>query len=375
MELYRRRLRELKEAGLFRTIRDRTGPQGPRVVLEGRELVSFCSNDYLGLATHPALKEAAQEALKQHGSGSGAARLLAGGSELHRRLELQTASFKGLPRALLFGSGYLANVGVLPALEADFILSDELNHASIIDGCRLSRAQVLVYRHLDTEHLKELLRSTKGRRLIVSESLFSMDGDLAPLGELYALARQYDALLVVDEAHATGVLGGGRGSRTHLGLQPWEGLLEVGTYSKALGSYGAFVAASEELTQWLANRARSFMFSTALPPSVVAASLKALQLLRSQPELQRRLWENTRFVLRGLRDLGLELGPTESPIVPVLFDTVQEALRASERLLEEGILAPAIRPPTVPRPRLRLTITAAHSRQDLQRLLQALKGL
>jgi 8-amino-7-oxononanoate synthase len=366
---------EMKRLHLFRELTTADAVTGPFITISGRQLLLMCSNDYLGLASHPALTNAAIKALERHGFGSGASRLVSGTSGLHIELERRIAAFKGTESALVFNSGYAANTGVIPAIaaEGDVILSDSLNHASIIDGCRLSRASVLVYRHRDLDHVEELLKKSGNakRRLIVTDSVFSMDGDIAPLSGLAALAQQYNALLMVDDAHATGVLGrSGRGSTAHFGLGQ-EVHIQMGTLGKAFGSFGAYIAGSRELIDYLVNRARSFLFSTALPPSVCAASIAAISIIERQPELLQSLWINRNRFVKGLQALFLNIAATETPIVPILVGSSQKALRASQTLFDHGIYASAIRPPTVPEgsARIRTTVTAAHSHQDIDHAL------
>jgi 8-amino-7-oxononanoate synthase len=365
-------LEELRERGLLRGVEDRDGPQGRTVSVGGRELINFSSNDYLGLSVHPEVIGAAVEAARIYGAGAGASRLLAGGTTLHRELEDRTALFIGRPSAVLFSSGYHANTGAIPALarEGDEILSDELNHASIIDGCRLSRAKASIYAHGDANHLESLLGASRARvKLIVTESVFSMEGDLAPLNDIYELAEKHGALLYVDEAHAVGVFGGGRGlmAETVSDAQNPR-LITMGTYGKALGSCGAFIAADEEVMAWLRNTARTFIFSTALPPAVAGASLAALEIVRSGRAPIPRLWENRDMLFDALKGAGLDTGRSGSPIIPVMLGSVEEALHISGRLREHGIYAPAIRPPSVKQPRLRLTVAASHSPEDIKTL-------
>ncbi len=289
------RLEELRARGLHRRLRLISGPQGPRVLLDGRPVLLLCSNNYLGLADHPRVRQAAAEAAMRWGAGAGASRLISGNMQAHRRLEERLAEFKGYESALLFGSGYLANTGAIAALarEGEVVFSDELNHASIIDGCRLSRAETFIYRHADTEHLSWGLRQAQGRgSLVVTDGVFSMDGDVAPLEALVELARRHDCRLMVDEAHATGALGpGGRGSVAAAGLAEEVDLI-VGTLGKALGSYGAYACASREMVDYLINTARPFIFSTAPPPPTVAAATAALELLESHPHQVARLQAN-----------------------------------------------------------------------------------
>jgi glycine C-acetyltransferase/8-amino-7-oxononanoate synthase len=363
-------LDELRRAGLYRQLRVIESAQGARVTLEGREVILLCSNDYLGLAGHPAIRRAAADAAQRWGAGAGASRLVSGNMLLHGELEEELAAFKGYPRCLLFGSGFLANVGVIAALAGagDVILSDALNHASIVEGCRLSRAETVVYDHADVDSLAAGLRRAAGRRaLIVTDGVFSMDGDLAPLEEIVELARRHGAQVMVDEAHATGVVGpGGRGLVAALGLQQ-EVDVVIGTLSKALGSYGAFACCEPELAELLINRSRTLIYSTALPPPVVAAALAALRLVRDEPGIVERLWANARTLRIELGRHGLPIGVADMPIVPVVVGDPHAATDLCEQVLREGVFAQAIRPPTVPpgTSRLRLVATAGHNRQDL----------
>jgi 8-amino-7-oxononanoate synthase len=365
------RLEELRDRGLHRRLRLIGGPQGPRVTLDGKQVLLLCSNDYLGLANHPKVRGAAAEAAMRWGAGAGASRLISGNMQPHSRLEKRLAAFKGYESALLFGSGYLANTGTIAALARDgeVVFSDQLNHASIIDGCRLSRAETFVYRHGDVEHLAWGLRGAGGRAaLIVTDGVFSMDGDVAPLSELSALAKAHGCRLMVDEAHATGAIGpGGRGSVAAAGLSG-EVDVVMGTLGKALGSYGAYVCADRETTDYLLNTARSFVFSTALPPSVAAAGLAALELLESQPERVERLSANAATLRGALSDEGLEMGATKTQIVPLPVGDAGLAMDLCERILERGVFAQGIRPPTVPEDssRLRFTVMATHRREELE---------
>jgi glycine C-acetyltransferase/8-amino-7-oxononanoate synthase len=366
------RLEELRERGLHRRMRLVSGPQGPRVLLDGRPVLLLCSNNYLGLADHPRVRQSAAEAAMRWGVGSGASRLISGNMKLHRRLEQRLAEFKGYEAALLFGSGYLANTGTIAALarRGEIVFSDEFNHASIIDGCRLSQAETFVYRHADLDHLAWGLRKAEGRgSLIVTDGVFSMDGDVAPLGQLVKLARRHDCRLMVDEAHATGALGpGGRGSVAAAGLSG-EVDVVMGTLGKALGGYGAYVCADPEVVEYLVNTARSFIFSTAPSPPAVAAALAALELLESHPHRVERLQGNAAALAEALTDEGLTLGPTETQIVPVLVGDAAATMELSERVLERGVFAQGIRPPTVAEgsSRLRLTVMASHRTAELRR--------
>jgi glycine C-acetyltransferase/8-amino-7-oxononanoate synthase len=366
------RLEELRDRGLYRRLRLVDGPQGPRVSLDGREVLLPCSNDYLGLTHHPRVREAAAEAAMRWGAGAGASRLISGNMQPHQALEERLADFKRYEAALLFGSGYLANTGAIAALagRGEVVFSDELNHASIVDGCRLSRAETFVYRHGDVEHLAWGLREAGGRgALIVTDGIFSMDGDVAPLADLVEQARRHRCRLMVDEAHATGALGpGGRGSVASAGLSG-EVDIVVGTLGKALGSYGAYACAERELIEYLVNAARPFIFSTAPPPPVAAAAMAALELLESEPERVRRLRENAATLRTALLSEGLPAGGGTSQIVPVEVGEAEPAMELCERILERGIFAQGIRPPTVPAgsSRLRFTAMATHEPGDLRR--------
>jgi 8-amino-7-oxononanoate synthase len=373
------RLDELRERGLYRRLRLISGPQGPRVLLDGRPVLLLCSNNYLGLADHPRVREAAAEAALRWGVGSGASRLISGNMKLHRRLEDRLAAFEGYEAALLFGSGYLANNGAIAALarNGEVVFSDELNHASIIDGCRLSRAETFIYNHSDLDHLEWGLRQANGRgSLIVTDGVFSMDGDLAPIEELMRLARRHDCRLMVDEAHATGAVGpGGRGSVAAARLAGEVDVL-MGTLGKALGGYGAYVCASREIVDYLVNTARPFIFSTAPSPPAVAAALVALELLESHPHRVERLRDNAGALRETLVEEGLSVGPTETQIVPVIVGDADAAMQLSELALERGVFAQGIRPPTVPEgsSRLRLTVMATHRAPELARAAKLIAG-
>jgi glycine C-acetyltransferase len=374
MKTFCEELESLRSQGLFRSMRLLRGEQTSRVVLDGREVLMLCSNNYLGLASHPALKEAAIKGVERFGTGSGAARLVSGNMELHEALEARIAAFKGTEAALLFNSGYSANTGIIPALvgRGDIVFSDRLNHASIVDGSLLSRARLVRYPHNDLHALRRLLTGTKtgGRRLIVTDGVFSMDGDLAPLRELVAVKKEYGALLLVDDAHGTGVLGeSGRGCAELCGVMA-EIDIQMGTLGKALGSFGAYVAASREIVDLLVNRARSFIFSTSLPPAVIAASLAAIDLIDSPAgrELRGRLAGNSAQFRSALRAAGFDTMGSVSQIVPVFVGEAVTTMEYSRMLLEEGIFVQGIRPPTVPAgsSRLRCTLMATHTEGDLE---------
>lgn len=372
-------LEEIRAAGLLRSLRLVESPQGPRVTLDGREVLLLCSNDYLGLAEHPAVRRAAAEAAERWGAGAGASRLVSGNMAPHRRLEEELAAFKGSEACVLFGSGFLANTGVIAALagRGEVVLSDALNHASIVDGCRLAAAQTVVYPHADLDALAAALRDAGDRpATIVTDSVFSMDGDLAPLEGIVELARRHGARVVVDEAHATGVVGpGGRGLVAQLGLEG-EVDVVVGTLSKALGSYGAFACCERQTAEFLVNRARTLIFSTALPPPAVGAALEALRLVREEPALVERLHANARVLRAELAAHGLPVAPGEMPIVPVVIGDPREAMARCEEALRRGVFAQAIRPPTVPEgtSRLRLVAMASHDPADLRRAAATIAG-
>jgi 8-amino-7-oxononanoate synthase len=366
------RLAELEASGLRRSLRQVEGPQGPEVMLDGRQVLMLCSNNYLGLADHPRLRGAAADAALSLGTSAGASRLISGSMSIHAELESRLAEFKGTEAALLFGSGYLANAGTIAALakRGEVVFSDELNHASIIDGCRLAGAETFIYRHADTEHLEWGLRRAAGRAaLIATDGVFSMDGDIAPLPELVDLARRHRCRLLVDEAHATGCIGpGGRGSVAAAGLSDEVDVI-VGTLGKALGGYGAYVCGSGEMVDFLVNSARPFIFSTAPPPPAVAAAQEALELLVESPNRVERLQANAAVLREGLRSEGLDPIGSDTQIVPLVIGEADDAMALCERLLAEGLFAQAIRPPTVPPGtcRLRLTTMATHRIADLRR--------
>ena len=371
------RLAQLDARHLRRTLKTISSGPGPRVWIGGREVVQLCSNDYLGLAADPRLKRAAAEAVARLGCGAGSSRLVSGTIDIHADLERALAELKTADASLVFTSGYHANIGVLSALTGpgDTVFSDERNHASLIDGCRLSRATVRVYRHVDIEHLGQLLSAapTGGQKLIVSETVFSMDGDLAPLRDLVDLARRWGAWTVVDEAHATGVFGeGGGGVVEELGLAA-DVDVQIGTLGKALGSLGAFVAGGQPLVDWLTNAARSFIYTTALSPAAVAAARMAVEVVRSEPERRQRLWDHAAMVRSRLAECGFRIGPTQSPILPLLVGDDERALCLSAELLTRGVFVPAIRSPTVPpgTSRLRVVPSATHTTEDLETALAA----
>ncbi len=379
--MFEHQIDDLKSLSLLRTLRTVESISGTRAVINGRELTLFCTNDYLGLSGHPAVKKAAREAVDALGFGAGSAPLIAGRTAYQERLERELATLKGAQAALVFGSGYLANAGIIPALarEGDLVMSDSLNHASIIDGCRLSRAEIRVYEHCKPSSIKSLLSDAAGfcRVWIVTEGVFGMDGDIAPMPEILGLAKEFGAGVILDDAHATGAIGrSGRGTLEHFGLPP-DGVVQMGTLGKALGSYGAFVAADKDIIDWLANSARSFMFSTALPPAACAAARASLQVLKEEPGRPRLLKKNADKLRGLLLGLGLRIAGNGTPIIPVIIGNAEDSLRISEGLMEAAFFAPAVRPPTVPEggSRIRLTVSALHTEEDLGALAEALKGL
>lgn len=374
-------LTELEGKNLKRQLRLVEGSQGRKITIDGRAVLNFCSNNYLGLADDARLKKVAVESIERDGFGSGASQLVCGHMSAHRKLEEQLARFKGTEAALTFSSGYMANVGTLSALfdRDDIIFSDRLNHASIVDGILLSRAEFKRYPHNDMAAIEEMLKGAAGfkKRCIVTDSVFSMDGDLAPLPEICALAKKYQAFVMIDEAHGFGVLGeNGKGAAEYFGVS--EAIdIQMGTLSKAAGSFGAYVAGSAELISFLVNRARSFIYTTALPPAVAASSVRAIEIIEGEPQLRRQLWDNTMYLLAQLKQMGFDTMTSQTPIIPILIKDSATAVEFSKRLFEVGIFVSAIRPPTVPvnTARLRLTIMATHTREDLDQLISQLKRI
>lgn len=365
-------IEDLKDAGLYTHIRTLKSPQGAWLNVDGKEVLNFCSNNYLGLAGHPRLVDAATRAMDEYGVGPAAVRTIAGTMDLHQELERRLAEFKGVEAAITFQAGFNANLATIPAVvgREDGIFSDRLNHASIIDGCRLSRADIVAYPHCDAEALDELVAEQGPdyrRRLIVTDGVFSMDGDIAPLDELADVAERHDCMLMVDDAHGEGVLGrGGRGIVDHFGLHG-RVHIEVGTMSKAFGVIGGVVAGEERLIEWLRQRGRPFLFSSAMTVPDVAACLAAVDLLEESTELVDRLWDNADYFKAEMRSLGFDTGESQTPITPVMLGEAPLAQTFSARLFEEGVFATAIGYPTVPQgeARIRVMPSAAHSRDDL----------
>ena len=367
----------LKAQGLFSTIRTLSSPQGAWLDVDGQRVLNFCSNNYLGLANHPHLKGAAKKATETYGVGPGAVRTIAGTMDLHLELERRLAAFKGVEAAISFQSGFSANLAVIPALvgRQDVIFSDELNHASIIDGCRLSRARIVRHRHSDADDLRRVIQEAQGegyqRALLVTDGVFSMDGDIAPLDQLVAVAEEHKLTVMVDDAHGEGVLGrGGRGIVDHFGLHGQVDV-EVGTMSKAFGVMGGYVAGHPLVVEWLRQRGRPFLFSSAVTPADVAACIAAVDLMEESTELVDRLWENGRYFKAEMKRLGFDTGLSQTPITPIMLGEASLAQQFSKRLFEEGVFATAIGFPTVPRgkARIRVMISAAHTSDDLDQAL------
>lgn len=370
-------IESLKTSGLYNRIRTLSSPQGAWLVVDGKKVLNFCSNNYLGLANHPKVVQAAREAMEKYGVGPAAVRTIAGTMDLHVELEKRLADFKGVEAAITFQSGFNANLATIPALvgKEDIIFSDELNHASIIDGCRLSGAKIVRYNHCDPQDLDKAMfeeRRNHPRALVVTDGVFSMDGDIAPLDQIYEVAKKHEAILMVDDAHGEGVLGrGGRGIVDHYNLHGKVDI-EVGTLSKAFGVVGGVVAGNGLIVEWLRQRGRPFLFSSAMTVPDTAACLASLDILESSTELVDRLWENTRFFKDEMRRAGFDLGKSVTPITPVMLGEAPLAQEFSKALFEEGVFAMAIGFPTVPRgkARIRVMISAAHQREDLERGLE-----
>jgi glycine C-acetyltransferase len=381
MEYILHKLKKLEEAGLKRTMPVVDGPQGPKVLVDGKEVLLLCSNNYLGLAGHPEINKAALRAMERWGFGAGASRLVSGNMPPHMELEEKIKEFKGTEAALVFNSGYHANIGVIPALagRSDDIFSDRFNHASIVDGCILSRANLTRYPHRDTDALERFVKRSKARKkLIVTDGVFSMDGDIAPIKELAGIAERYGAMVLLDDAHATGVLGrDGKGTLEHFGLINHPSIIQMGTLGKALGTFGAYVAGGKNLVELLITKARSFVYTTALPPVVCAAAKRAIELVEEEPDRRRKLLDNASFMREGLRDAGLDTITSETQIIPIIVGSTERTMEITGRLLERGLFIQGIRPPTVPEntSRLRVTVTSEHAREDLEGALKTIKEI
>jgi glycine C-acetyltransferase len=370
-------LEALREQGLFRRLRILSDEQKATTVVDGRQVVNLSSNNYLGLTTHPKLRERALDAIRRYGVGAGSVRPIAGTFEIHMELERRLAEFKKTEAVVVFQSGFAANAGSVAAIlgKDDVVISDELNHASIIDGCRLSRASIRVFPHKNVDAARRILTElpTSQRKLLITDGVFSMDGDLGALPDLCALAEEFNCIMMVDDAHASGVFGkNGRGTIDHFGMHGRVDI-QVGTLSKAFGALGGYVAGSRSLIQFLFHRARPFLFSTSHPPAVAATCLAAIDVLLEEPQIIDQLWDNTRFFKAGLRSLGFDTGLSESPITPVIVGEARLAMALSDRLFEKGVFAQGIGFPTVARDkaRVRTIVTATHTRSDLQLALDA----
>ena len=371
-------LNTLKDSGLYNQIRTLSSPQGSWLVVDGHRVLNFCSNNYLGLANHPRLLKAAREAIEKYGVGPAAVRTIAGTMDLHKKLEQRMATFKGVSSSITFQSGFCANLATIPALvgKEDAIFSDELNHASIIDGCRLSRAKIIRYNHCDPNDLRQKLdehRSSFPRALVITDGVFSMDGDIAPLDKIYEVTSKYDATLMVDDAHGEGVLGrGGRGIVDHFNLHGKVDV-EIGTMSKAFGVVGGVVAGNPLVVEWLSQRGRPFLFSSAMTVPDTAACLAAVDLLEESTELVDKLWENTNYFKHEMQAMGFDIGESVTPITPIMLGEAPLAQQFSRELFENGVFAMAIGYPTVPpgKARIRVMISASHEKEDLDQGLEA----
>ena len=372
-------LNTMKENGTFQELPIIESMQGSTVKMKGKDIIQLSSNNYLGLTSHPRLQKAAEEAVKRYGAGTGSVRTIAGTFTMHDELEKKLASFKNTEAALVFQSGFTANQGILSSIltKDDLVISDELNHASIIDGIRLTKAGKKVYQHADMEDLEKILKKSMNyrMRLIVTDGVFSMDGDIAPLPEIVRLAEQYDAFVMVDDAHASGVLGeNGRGTVHHFGLDG-KVHIQVGTLSKAIGVLGGYAAGSKVLIDYLKHKGRPFLFSTSQPPAVTAACIEAVNVLMEEPSLIKKLWDNTAYFKKELEKIGLPLIKSETPITPILIGDEAEACRFSNTLFELGLFAQAIVFPTVPKgkARIRTIMTAQHSKEELDKALEIIQ--
>ncbi|RLD14704.1 MAG: 8-amino-7-oxononanoate synthase [Caldiserica bacterium] len=372
LDFLKEKIEELKEKGMYTKIRVLESEQGAWVVINGKRMLNLSSNNYLGLISKKEIKEKAKEAIDKFGVGSGAVRTIAGTNLLHTELEKKLAEFKGAEAVILLQSGILANMATIPLIvgEGDLIFSDELNHASIIDGCRLSKAKIVRYKHIDMNDLKNKLEEYKdysGRKLIVTDGVFSMDGDIAPLPEIVELAEKYNAITMVDDAHGEGVLGkGGRGILNHFHLEGKVDI-DVGTLSKAFGVIGGYVAGSKTLIEYMKQRARPFLFSTSITPADTAALIEAVDILTKSDELVNRLWENSKYIKEKLKNAGFDIGHSQTPITPVIIGDEKKTSKMADRLNEEGVFVQGITYPTVPlgKARIRVMVSASHSKEDL----------
>ncbi len=381
MEFIKKQLKDLEEKGLKRQLKNVVGMQGRELIIDGRLVLNFCSNNYLGLADDLRMRFACSDSLFEEGVGSAASRLVCGNMAAHRALEKKLAEFKGTQSALVFSTGYMANVGIISSLfdRHDIIFSDKLNHASIVDGVLLSRATFKRYPHKDMSALEELLKQSQGfkKKAIITDSVFSMDGDVAPLKEIVSLAKKYDCLTMVDEAHGFGILGKhGKGAVEYFGLE--EDIdIQMGTLSKAAGAFGAYCCGSEDLTDYLINHTRSFIYTTGMPPSVAVAAAKAIEIIEKEPWHRLQLHDYSHYLRHEITAMGFNTLESQTPIIPIIVGDARKAVEFSKKLFEKGVFVQAIRPPTVPEgtARLRLTVMSSHRQSDLDILLQALKTI
>ncbi|MDA0739498.1 MAG: 8-amino-7-oxononanoate synthase [Nitrospirae bacterium] len=378
---FEQELHNLEAQHLLRQLRIVESPADTTITIEGRTLISMASNNYLGLANHPAVKQAAIQAIEQWGVGAGAARLISGTMVPHQQLEEDLAQFKQVEAALTFGTGYTANLGLIPALidQNGLILTDRYCHASLIEACRLAKAKLRVFHHNDAEHLEKLLKKREKvcPTLVVTEGVFSMDGDLAPLPDLLNLCKSHDATLLVDDAHGTGVMGpNGRGTIEHFGLNPAD-VIQLGTLSKAIGASGGYIAGTGSLKEYLINTSKAFIYTTAQPPAIAAATTTALQIIQKEPERRERLWENRNYLYSELKNMGFQFTDTQSPILPIIVKSPETALQMSQALYKTGIYVPAIRPPTVPKDssRLRITVSSNHRKEQLLEVVETIRKI
>ncbi len=376
---FEQEIKDLDTRHLRRQLRIAESPSETTMIIKGRRFIAMASNNYLGLANHPAVNRAAINAIEQWGVGAGAARLIAGTMTPHHQLEQNLARFKQVEAALTFGTGYTTNLGLIPALidRDGLILADRYCHASLIEACRLAKATLRVFHHNDVEHLETLLRKRGKPRpvLVVTEGVFSMDGDLAPLPDLLTLCRQHEATLVIDDAHGTGVMGkNGRGIIEHFGVNPQD-VIQMGTLSKAIGTSGGYLAGTASLKEYLINTAKAFIYTTAQPPAIAAAASAAIRIIQHEPARRERLWHNRNALHTALTDMGFHLTNTQSPILPIIVKSPERAVEMSQVLYESGIYVPAIRPPTVPKgsSRLRLTVSSEHTQEQLENVVQELR--
>ena len=376
---FEQEIKHLETRHLRRQLRIAESPSDTTITIESRRFISMASNNYLGLANHPAVKRAAIEAIEQWGVGAGAARLITGTMTPHHQLEQDLARFKQVEAALTFGTGYTTNLGLIPALidRDGLILADRYCHASLIEACRLAKARLRVFHHNDVEHLKKLLKKREKARptLVVTEGVFSMDGDLAPLPDLLALCRQHEATLVIDDAHGTGVMGKtGRGTIEHFGVNPQD-VIQMGTLSKAIGTSGGYVAGPASLKDYLINTSKAFIYTTAQPPAIAAGASAAIQIIQDEPARRERLRTNRNTLHAALTSLGFQLADSQSPILPIIVKSPERALAMSQALYEAGVYVPAIRPPTVPKhsSRLRLTVSSEHTPEQLEEVVRCIQ--